>query len=358
MTNDTDDMQTRISRSVACLTLGAVGDALGAPIEFLKLEEIREALGLKGLEGYEYAYGVLGPVTDDTQMTLFAAESLINAHIRGKERGVLAEYWTYTARSYVEWLTTQGRSNPAYAEVTTNKSDLQRLVANQGQRAPGSTCISALATMKRPPKPATNDSKGCGTVMRVAPVGIFFGNLSDVMDDDGLQYIYDRGAEDARITHGHPAAADASGVLACIIALCLRGSALRPSAEKALALSKTAEVKEICNRVLLLADQPLALETYLAIGEGWVAEEALAMSLYCALQWENDELDAHETMLFSVNHDGDSDSTGAITGNLIGAAGAQVPKKLLDPQTEAGSLVAMIRDYGERLITVKDYTSR
>jgi ADP-ribosylglycohydrolase len=52
------------------------------------------------------------------------------------------------------------------------------------------------------------------------------------------------------------------------------------------------------------------------LGEGWVAEEALAMSVYCALVHPDD---VRAAVLLAVNHSGDSDSTGAITGNLLGA---------------------------------------
>ena len=42
----------------------------------------------------------------------------------------------------------------------------------------------------------------------------------------------------------------------------------------------------------------------------------LAIALYCALVAGKD---FHRAMTLAVNHDGDSDSTGAITGNILGA---------------------------------------
>ncbi len=50
------------------------------------------------------------------------------------------------------------------------------------------------------------------------------------------------------------------------------------------------------------------------MGEGWVAEEALAISIYCALVAK----DFEQGIIHAVNHDGDSGSTGAIVGNLLG----------------------------------------
>ena len=52
------------------------------------------------------------------------------------------------------------------------------------------------------------------------------------------------------------------------------------------------------------------------LGEGWVAEEALGIALYCALKYQND---FSKALQVSVNHKGDSDSTGAVTGNILGA---------------------------------------
>lgn len=64
------------------------------------------------------------------------------------------------------------------------------------------------------------------------------------------------------------------------------------------------------------------------LGEGWVAEECLAISIYCCLKYEND---FEKAIIASVNHDGDSDSTGAVTGNILGAwlGIEKVPEKYL-----------------------------
>ena len=59
------------------------------------------------------------------------------------------------------------------------------------------------------------------------------------------------------------------------------------------------------------------------LGEGWVAEEALAIGVYCAasavLSSGIDEAAVRDALLLAVNHGGDSDSTGSIAGNLLGA---------------------------------------
>ena len=59
------------------------------------------------------------------------------------------------------------------------------------------------------------------------------------------------------------------------------------------------------------------LEAIHQLGEGWVAEETLAIAVYCALKYPND---FDKALIATVNHKGDSDSTGAVTGNILGAS--------------------------------------
>jgi ADP-ribosylglycohydrolase len=70
------------SRVRGCLLGGAIGDALGAGVEFESLEAIRTAHGTEGVTDYVTAYGRRGAITDDTQMTLFTVEGLIRAQVR------------------------------------------------------------------------------------------------------------------------------------------------------------------------------------------------------------------------------------------------------------------------------------
>jgi hypothetical protein len=76
-----------LSHVRGCLLGGAVGDALGADIEFDDLPRIRRQFGPAGLADYATAYGREGAITDDTQMTLFTAEGLIRALHRWEGRG-------------------------------------------------------------------------------------------------------------------------------------------------------------------------------------------------------------------------------------------------------------------------------
>lgn len=74
------------------------------------------------------------------------------------------------------------------------------------------------------------------------------------------------------------------------------------------------------------------LEAIKMLGEGWVAEETLAIALYCSLKYLDDENGFEKAIVASVNHDGDSDSTGAVTGNIMGAVLGikNIPQKFIE----------------------------
>lgn len=104
------------ARILGCFLGGAIGDALGAPIEFESLTSIRRSHGPAGITGYLPAYGRTGAITDDTQLTLFTAEGLIRAKARFRDRGIVDIPWI-VHRAYCRWLVTQGGSDIIDAEL-------------------------------------------------------------------------------------------------------------------------------------------------------------------------------------------------------------------------------------------------
>lgn len=90
-----------------CLLSGAVGDALGAAIEFDSIQTIRQKSGEQGLTDYAPAYGRIGAITDDTQMTLFTADGLLRSATRGNHKGI-CHTPTIIYHAYFRWLETQG----------------------------------------------------------------------------------------------------------------------------------------------------------------------------------------------------------------------------------------------------------
>lgn len=312
-----------------CLLGGAVGDALGAPVEFLSRDAIQRRFGEGGIRNYVDAYGRLGAITDDTQMTLFTAEGLIRSYVRWSSRGICSVPGV-VAKAYLRWLKTQGVTHAAQEHALTGW--LIQVPDLHHQRAPGRTCLSALTAM-RSSEAADNRSKGCGGVMRVAPVGMFVaGGLQDGARGRANVDAFELGVELAALTHGHPTGQLASGLFADIVAKILLGTSLRDAIDQGLVQLRThpehEETSAIVERACGLADQPGPRDQIpAALGQGWVAEEALAIAVFAALVAP----DFESAIVLAVNHDGDSDSTGSIAGNLLGAihGGQAIPPRWL-----------------------------
>jgi ADP-ribosyl-[dinitrogen reductase] hydrolase len=340
------DLQLR-SRFRGCLLGGAVGDALGAPVEFLDLEEIIRAFGEQGIRDYAPAYGKLGAITDDTQMTLFTAEAMLSAHLAAALQSQEPDFFRAAAVSYSRWLMTQENSR-LISSGSQKASWLLQQKKLFSRRAPGTTCLSALQASRGKVTHATNDSKGCGGVMRIAPLGMYFAHSLSRESNRGrmLSNIFATGRDLAAITHGHPSGFLSAGTLAVIVSLVLGGTSLEdairaakevlrqhPSHKETLAAIEKAEN--------LAKSRPQERNVPRELGKGFVAEEALAMGIYCALVANNFE----DGIILAVNHSGDSDSTGTITGNLLGAAAGveAIPDRWLGP-LELRSTIEAIAD--------------
>jgi ADP-ribosylglycohydrolase len=288
-----------------------VGDALGAAVEFLTRPQILRRFGMQGLEDlqpWENEAGIKlppGSITDDTQMSVATAEGLLGALEAGAKRGVWDTSMPIWSR-YQEWLTEQ--DDP------------------RQRRYPGSTSLSALRDgVPGGVDDPINDSKGSGGVMRVAPAGLAFPPLQ----------AFEHGAEAAALTHGHPSGYLAAGFLADVVSRLVRGASHGSREWNAMrggplpgAIAEAREVLlgyEEHDEVLEKVD--VAVELYMSdatldyglemLGEGWIAEEALGIALFCALNFPED---FSEGVLASVNITGDSDTTGAITGALLVSA--------------------------------------
>ena len=315
----------KLDKYRGCLIGGAAGDALGYIIEFMGEETIFAKYGPKGITEYELT-GKVAQVSDDTQMTLFTAKGMLLAPASGKNDRILGEYHVYVARAYYDWLLTQTMDYPIDTSTTATYTDLIDVPELYSRRAPGFTCMTAIksgdiGSVEEP----INDSKGCGGVMRVAPIGLYFG--SELVPKDQADMV---GAHVAAITHGHQLGYIPGAMMAHMIRRIVHEDAeIRDAVRTGLEFVKRAfpeaymmvYFEELIKRAVDLADaaergQTDDLAAIHALGKGWVAEEALAIAIYCALRYGND-IDG--ALIAAVNHEGDSDSTGSITGNIIGA---------------------------------------
>ncbi|WP_306751517.1 ADP-ribosylglycohydrolase family protein [Paracoccus actinidiae] len=281
----------------ASLYGGAIGDALGAEIEFWSLDKIRTQFP-DGVDRILPHDGVQAAITDDTQMTLFTGEGLVRAMVRAVSKGMchppgvvhhalLRWYLTQGGRSPIDWIDSIG---------------LIRDPRLHRRRAPGTTCLSALSASRAFGDLAQNDSKGCGTIMRVAPVGLFQRDHIDALAD-----------ETSHLTHGHRTGRDAARAFAWLLSFLLEGETLSRALDRL-------QGKNLDLRVMTAIDAARAARldglpgTVESLGGGWVAEEALSIAIYAALAAR----DFEEGLRIAVTHSGDSDSTGAIAGNLLG----------------------------------------
>lgn len=319
-------MNTLQDRIRGSLIGGAIGDALGYPVEFIySFEGIQGRYGERGITRLDTKQFWLDDeeqsgkavVSDDTQMTLFTANGILNA----KRQKIGMKYGICLA--YIEWYLTQiGKKSGKYKDCWIGS-----LPELNKRRAPGNTCMTSLNDIYRGKDPI-NNSKGCGGVMRIAPIPLYAAvdNRMDILEADKLA------GDAAEITHQHPLGYIPASLMSHVIyRLALDG---HPTREDLIAyvlegMGKLGdlfpqhhqEVLEMMGMarvaIDLSANDRSDLQNIGVLGGGWVGDEALAIALYCAIRHFDD---FEQAMIAAVNHGGDSDSTGAVTGNILGAA--------------------------------------
>lgn len=292
------------ARRLACLLGGALGDGFGHPVEFDRLAAIQRRFGPGGLRIPQFEHGQM-VVSDDTQMTLFTLEGLTRALLQGEtgDDALLRQL----RLSYMDWLETQGGKSRGSAA-----SRLMKHAALHVRRSPGQACLSALAAgALGTPEHPVNDSKGCGGVMRVAPLSLIPGA--------DAERAFSLGLRSAALTHGHPSAWLPAGLLAAILRLVLDGQTLPAAAQQAreLALDHAGHEETLArlDAALNAARHPHLGHIPPDLGLGWTGDEALAVGLYAAAR----SLDFATVMAVAANQDGNSASACAIAGQIYGA---------------------------------------
>ncbi|MEV8098081.1 ADP-ribosylglycohydrolase family protein [Kitasatospora sp. NPDC085879] len=329
-----DELTAYRARVRGCLLGGAIGDALGNPIEMKSMVTVEAEYGPTGITGLvPDREGVVGRITDDTQMTLFTAEGWLQSYRRIMAKGISGAETAIVKDAYLRWLDTQQHAAPPPADGLRHRiGQLRHEQWLYARRAPGRACEYGLqqdhvpdahAPVDGTQGPVNPDAKGCGSVMRSAP----FGFVGRGATGRGDEWAFEVAARCARITHGHPTAQLASGAFAAMISRLVAGDPLPEAVRRGMDLLARypghQETLAALRRAVALAEAgpatPLTVES---LGGGWTAEEALAIGVYAALartdHWRH-RTPVESAFLLSVNHSGDSDSTGAICGNLLGA---------------------------------------
>lgn len=259
----------------------AIGDALGWPTEFLSFDKIKSKYGSKGIQDLQNPANF----TDDTQMSIAVAESLIESGKKGIEP-IMAS----VKEEFIKW----------YHSPENNRS-------------PGNTCLGGVERLEQGihwSKSGITDSKGCGSAMRAAPIGYFYQNnpkkLKEVAHAIGI------------CTHGYPTADAACIGAAYLIKLALDG--IEPKNMIAEMLSFTKNISDEWEDTISKIEKCLSWEdeekalSYL--GEGWTGEEAVALALYCFLKHPKEY---KKVVIRGANTNGDSDSIACIGGAISGA---------------------------------------
>ena len=317
------------------LMAGAAGDALGYPVEFMSRNSILSKYGPGGITQFEIAPSGKALVSDDTQMTLFTANGMLMGLTRGYMRGIGGEPENYVDGAYIDWYYTQtGYKKPLLGNTDYHYTWLRDLPELAHRRAPGITCMSACESLLHHERPK-NNSKGCGGIMRVAPMGLLDASFQ-IMNGRGLyttKRLAEAGAKIARTTHLHPLGYLPGALMTLLLS---RIVPLTPEEVKSSIFQIVQDGLDIMmemegdehfgekeylrkltrNAVELAKSDIQDTDAIRRLGEGWTGEEAWAISLYCAIRHINNMQDA---IIAAVNHDGDSDSTGSITGNIMGA---------------------------------------
>ncbi len=322
-------------RTLGCMVGGAVGDALGYPIEFERWPVIERHYGSRGITRYELDRRGQALISDDTQMSLFTAAGVLLGMTRGATRGIMGRLDEYCKHAYLDWLHTQEWHSRKKGERVV--SWLMNVPELYARRAPGNTCLSALRALAAE-KEVHNDSCGCGGVMRTAPIALVC--YLHEYHGGNLAYCDEVAAQAARLTHQHPLGFLPSAVLNDILMELFAGKVsdseslcriVRAAADRIPSIvssdddektygtlwpSAVARMQEILAQAINLAHTDIPdHEAIESIGGGWTGHEALAIAVYSAVKHADSFEDA---IISSVNHSGDSDSTGAICGNIVG----------------------------------------
>lgn len=338
-----------------CLLGGALGDALGSPVELYTYEQIMNDFGEKGILELQCSGNERAQITDDTQLTLFTAEGLLRAKCRSEKKGLernLRETTIVVFRAYLRWLYTQGLYTTNWKAEDYDGWLVGVKPLYVGKQA-STISITTLGkgVMGRLSKPI-NNSKNSGGVIRVSPVGLF----------ERRKDAFELGTRIGAITHGHPSSYYSAGAMALLIGNIVEGMSIVDGVLDVIGELKRHDKTKECidgleHAISLYKTQPGSREALAQLGTGREATQALAMGVYCALSFPDDIVKA---LRLAVNHEGDSGSVGSVTGNIVGAylGKKAIPQEWLQNLQLAKEIEIMAEDIYTRHREEKEWALR
>ena len=329
-----DEKAKRVTDSIrGCLMAGATGDALGYEVEFMSRRAILSRFGEQGITKFTLDNKGKALISDDTQMTLFTANGMLMGLTRGYMRGIGGRPEEYVDGAYLDWYYTQTGRKKEILFNDFHYTWLRDLPEMAQCRAPGNTCLQACESMFRR-EHVHNNSKGCGGIMRVAPMALLdAGYASRDKNTYSLVELAEAGGKIAECTHKHPLAFLPASLLTILLYKVVPMAVKQVQEDIDRIINETLDMldliyidkyesekqylRDLSEKAIRLAHSDISdADAIRELGEGWVAEETWAIALYSAVRHIDSVEDA---IIASVNHDGDSDSTGSVCGNIMGA---------------------------------------
>ncbi len=288
-----------VNRAQGALVGLALGDALGTTLEFIPKHAVKPISDICGGGPFDLE---AGQWTDDTSMALCLADSLLECGKHDAKDQV---------ERYLDW-----RTN-GYNAVNGHCFDI------------GFTVSSALSAYLRTgyPEPGGTESNsaGNGSIMRLAPVAIFYAQSKGYTEHDVLHY----SAQSSLTTHREPRCVEACKMLGHLLSQAMLGSQTKTSlienlVEASMQTNPSEATQTLLNAISMAADPDTSRDDI--FGRGYVVD-SLQAAIWCFLQSDSFEQGA----LLAANLGDDADTTSAVYGQIAGAYYGydSLPKKWL-----------------------------
>jgi ADP-ribosylglycohydrolase len=327
------------------LVAGSLGDAMGAPTEFVSsLSEIYQQFP-NGIHSFaDFQPKDIVPYTDDTALTLVTAEASMQGIQACVDYGIggIDRFMGHLVRAYIKDMhAPDGWAKPSRAPGTGCLKNVRYLVSLGYEADNGDTWKAGLHELRDAAKTGKLAGGGCGAVMRAHPFGLLYRRYKngEVMADFAAQH--------SLLTHGSlqsmaSCAAMATGVAAAVqgknvpdIIEGMIAAAARYDGITAVLLRNAVALAEKNKKLIEKYDYkklPIALangKSKLAQAEqenvhnpvfekhlGWLAHDAIAATVYIFALYPDD---IKRAIYLGVHTPGDSDSIASMAGALVGA---------------------------------------
>lgn len=300
------------SKFMGALIGSAVGDAIGAPVEGWSMEMVSSVYGEE--KGWKMIYG---RYTDDTEMMIGVAESLI------EHKGFNG---ANMARTFIQNYDATRGYGPG------SKEALKRLREGEGWEEASEKLFGGKG------------SYGNGAAMRIAPIGILYYDNADKLRE--IAY------KSSHITHSHELGKEGAALQAFSIALAVRGqkdgmlSTLREFVQNDV-------YKEKIRKIAILLDKEASKKEVISeLGNGEAAFNSVPTAIYSFLRFDNFE----DSVVYAVSLGGDTDTIGAMTGAISGAYYGEgaIPTEWVERLEEGEKGKSYIKRLAEELYHLKE----